>query len=138
MRRPVIVSLVLAAVAIAVGVVLLVHLTGGSGNRAAAIEDEAHPSTPPSGRVVVLSRTMPSPSTGTHLNAELVSGSVPAAGSRATVLDDTNCAPDKQGISHCNNPLRLASGRRVMIIHPHSMMDVPCLTRGEHVQLVWR
>ena len=57
---------------------------------------------------------------------------------RATVLDDLDCAPDSTGISHCHNPLLLADGRRVEIVHPHSMAVVPCLTRGEHVRLGWQ
>ena len=143
-RRAVIVGLGVVAVAAHVRVVSLVVLAGGgSGGRAgsrpvAASSDAAHPATPSSGRVVVLSAAMPPPSTGTHLSAQLVSGSVPAAGSEATVLDDLNCAPDASGVSHCRNPLVLADGRRVEIVHPHSMAVVPCLTRGEHVRLVWQ
>jgi hypothetical protein len=129
--------LIAAGLAAVVGSVSLAYVaTGGSGGQPAAAYS-AHPATSPSGRVVRLSRTLPLPSTGTHLNAQLISGSVPAAGIEATVLADLDCTPDADGISHCHNPLRLADGRRAEIIHPHSMMVVPCLTQGEHVRLVW-
>lgn len=131
----------LAAVALSIAAVSLVYLLrgspGGSARAPAAVES-GHPSTAPSGRLVVLSRAMPAPSTGAHLNAKLISGTVPAAGSEATVLADLDCAANAAGISHCRNPLRLADGRRVEVIHPHSMAVVPCLTAGERVRLVWR
>lgn len=132
-----------AAFAALVGVLSLVDVeTGGSGARSTpkptATAGAAHPVAPPAGRVVRLSRSLPPPSAGTHLNAQLISGSVPAAGIGATVLADLDCTPDANGISHCHNPLRLANGRRVEIVHPHSMMVVPCLTRGERVRLVWQ
>lgn len=145
MRRPaVVVSVGVAALAVVAAAVSLVYLGGGRSagppaeRASATAADRAHPSTPPTGRLVVVSRTMPAPSTGAHLNAQLVSGSVPVAGSEATVLDDLDCAPDAAGISHCRNPLVLADGRRVEVIHPHSMAVVPCLTAGERVRLVWR
>lgn len=143
-RGAVVVSIGFAAVAAVVAGILLPSLgSGRSGGEtssppAVAAADAAHPTLPSRGRVVVLSRTMPPPSTGAHLNARLLSGSVPASGSEATVLDDLDCAPDAAGISHCRNPLVLADGQRVEVIHPHSMAAVPCLTRGEHVRLVWR
>jgi hypothetical protein len=86
-RGAVIVSIGFAALAAVVGAVLFVSLgSGGSSGRAASPPladpaDTAHPTPPPSGRLVVLSRTMPPPSTGARLNAQLVSGSVPASGS---------------------------------------------------------
>lgn len=139
-------ALAIAATVLGVGIGLAVFLPltrGGSGTVLVANASltagaaTAQPG-PPQGRIVMLSRTMPLPSTGRQLHAKLVSGSVPAAGSDAVVLNDLDCAPDAAGFSHCRNPLRLANGQRVVVIHPHSMADVPCLTRGEHVRLVWR
>src|SRR5690242_14302939 len=52
---------------------------------------------------------------------------------RATVLSDTNCTPDRQGVSHCLNRMRLANNKVILAIHDHSMMNMPCLSPGEHV-----
>ena len=52
---------------------------------------------------------------------------------RATVMTDTRCGPDARGISHCINRMQLANGRMVTAIHDHRMMDMPCLSPGEHV-----
>jgi hypothetical protein len=38
----------------------------------------------------------------------LTKGRMPARATSATVLTDTNCAADRNGISHCANILRLA------------------------------
>lgn len=144
MRRPIPFVILGTALAVLAGAASFASLGGGRSAPAtkapapASAADRAHPATPPTGRLVVLSRTMPAPSTGSHLNAQLVSGSVPAAGSEATVLDDLDCAPDAAGISHCRNPLLLADGRHVEVIHPHAMAVVPCLTAGERVRLVWQ
>ena len=54
---------------------------------------------------------------------------------RATVLTDTRCTPDRQGVSHCLNRMRLANGATVTVVHDHRMMDMPCLSPGEHVLL---
>jgi len=54
---------------------------------------------------------------------------------RATVLTDTRCNPDGRGVSHCLNRMRLASGAVVTVVHDHRMMDMPCLSPGEHVML---
>lgn len=78
--------------------------------------------------------TVPSP-TPSHLNAELVEGTMPATAAVATVLTDTNCAPDEAGISHCLNELRLADGSRLLLRHHHDMSIVPCLSPGEQVRI---
>jgi hypothetical protein len=54
---------------------------------------------------------------------------------RATVLTDTRCDPDVRGVSHCLNRVRLAGGAVVTVVHDHRMMDMPCLSPGEHVTL---
>ena len=53
----------------------------------------------------------------------------------ATVLSDTRCNPDAKGVSHCLNRLRPAGGAVVTVVHDHRMMDMPCLSPGEHVTL---
>ena len=65
----------------------------------------------------------------------LVRGKMPRRATSATVLTDTNCAPDAYGVSHCLNALRLVSGRRIVVRHDHSMMNDPCLVPGERVRV---
>jgi hypothetical protein len=60
-------------------------------------------------------------------------GKLPATPTTAKVLTDTNCAADRNGISHCSNILRLASGRAITVRHDHSMMNDPCVSPGERV-----
>lgn len=56
----------------------------------------------------------------------------------AVVLTDTRCDADAQGVSHCLNRMRLADGTVVLAEHDHRMMDMPCLSPGEHVVLTPR
>jgi hypothetical protein len=65
----------------------------------------------------------------------LTKGKRPATATTATVVSDTDCAADRNGISHCANILRLASGRRITVRHDHSMMNDPCLSPGERVHV---
>ena len=57
---------------------------------------------------------------------------------RAVVLTDRRCNPDAHGVSHCLNRMRLANGTVVTVVHDHRMMDMPCLSPGEHVTLTPR
>ena len=65
----------------------------------------------------------------------LTKGKMPRRPTTATVLTDTDCAADRNGVSHCSNILRLASGRRITVRHDHKMMNDPCLTPGERVRV---
>jgi len=65
----------------------------------------------------------------------LTKGRTPARATIATVVTDTNCAADRNGISHCANILQLASGRRITVRHDHSMMNDACLSPGERVRI---
>jgi hypothetical protein len=76
----------------------------------------------------------PSPS-ATDLHAGLEEGQLPAGTVEATVLTDEDCAPDRHGVSHCRNVVRLAGGATVVLRHPHEMHHVPCLEPGETVLL---
>lgn len=67
--------------------------------------------------------------------SDLRQGELPAGASLATVLTDTNCEPDAQGVSHCLNELQLESGR-VTVQHHHAMMEVPCMSPGEQVNVI--
>jgi hypothetical protein len=62
-----------------------------------------------------------------------VAGSRPIAPVAATVLTDENCEPDRFGVSHCINRLRLAGGRALTVRHDHNMGNDPCLSPGEQV-----
>lgn len=57
---------------------------------------------------------------------------------RAVVLTDTRCNPDARGVSHCLNRMRLADGTVVTVQHDHRMMNMPCLSPGEHVTVTPR
>lgn len=67
---------------------------------------------------------------------QIYRGSAPPAGVRiaGTVLTDTDCAPDAQGLSHCHNRIDLANGQEIEIINTHIMSRHPCLSPG---QAVW-
>jgi hypothetical protein len=72
---------------------------------------------------------------GEILLTNLVGGVMPAGARRATVLTDSNCAPDADGVSHCLNELQIGDAR-VMVQHHHDMSAVPCLTPGETVNVL--
>lgn len=130
--KKLLVVLPLAALA---ATVAFVAFTRGESDSAVAppAADPAH--TPPAQtRVLVVSRTMPEPSSpGMTLHGRLVHGAMPHAQIRGTVLTDSECTPDMTGISHCRNEIRLADGSTIAVRHPHDMADVPCLSPGEHV-----
>jgi hypothetical protein len=67
-------------------------------------------------------------------SVQLIRGLVPHR-MRATVLTDTRCTPDRHGVSHCLNRMRLANGRYITVVHNHRMMYMPCLSPGERVVL---
>jgi hypothetical protein len=54
---------------------------------------------------------------------------------RAVVLTDTRCNPDQIGVSHCLNRIRPAHGKTILVVRNHRMMDMPCLSPGEHIFL---
>lgn len=53
----------------------------------------------------------------------------------ATVLTDTHCAPDAQGLSHCHHVLRLPNGMRITVIDTHRMTINRCLQPGNTLSL---
>lgn len=65
----------------------------------------------------------------------LKSGKIPSGAIRAVVETDTDCTPDANGISHCNNRLRFFDGQSLDVRHDHNMKIYPCLTPGETVEL---
>ena len=64
-------------------------------------------------------------------------GDMPTAGAvvAGTVKNDTNCAPDAQGLSHCHNVIALADGGAVEAIHVHAMGRHPCLFPGQRLSI---
>jgi len=76
--------------------------------------------------------------TGGHYVAPVIEGSIEAlaTGSRVgTVLTDTNCTPDSQGLSHCHNGIGFDDGSRITIVDNHQMSSHRCLRPGEHVRI---
>ena len=120
-------SLILLAAAGLVGMRLLSSQSAGT---------DPHGTALPTARTVQLSFAMPPPSNFDGLHARLVSGTMPAAATSATVLSDEQCQPDATGMSQCLNRLRLPDGSEMAVRHPHVMSQVPCLAPGEQVQLV--
>ena len=75
---------------------------------------------------------------GGHYVAPVIAGSVQslASGSRiGTVLTDTDCTPDAQGLSHCHNGIGFDDGSRITIQDNHQMSRHRCLRPGERVRV---
>jgi hypothetical protein len=70
-----------------------------------------------------------------YLMTNLRAGQIPAGATSATVLTDTNCTPDADGISHCLNDLQVGDAV-VTVQHHHAMAEIPCLSPGETVTLM--
>ncbi|WP_026793063.1 hypothetical protein [Pleomorphomonas oryzae] len=68
---------------------------------------------------------------------QLVRGALPVGSLSVSgvVESDSNCTPDAQGISHCNNIITLANGSEIEVIHNHAMMDHECLAPGQKLSL---
>jgi hypothetical protein len=128
------------------GIILVVALAGCGGSSSGSSPTSAKtPSTATPGAAksaaaklrtvrVYASEPAPSPS-ATDLRARVEKGTLPSGTVKATVLSDENCEPDAQGISHCRNRVRLASGQTLTLRHPHDMNKVPCLAPGEKILL---
>ena len=66
---------------------------------------------------------------------DLVAGGAPSAPVNATVVTDESCTPDRYGISHCLNILRLRDGSQILVQHSHNMSKYACLSPGETVRV---
>jgi hypothetical protein len=68
---------------------------------------------------------------------QLFKGDMPLAGAvvAGTVKNDSNCAPDAQGLSHCHNVITLADGGVIEAIHVHAMGRHPCLFPGQRLSI---
>lgn len=123
------------AIPLAIAVVILATRPGDGGSPDGLTSETS--ASPQAQRTVAVSNAyMPRPSEpGATLNALRITGRIPGRPEGGTVLTDDDCAPDARGISRCVNRIRLGSGRRLSVRHPHRMMEVPCLSPGELVRV---
>ncbi len=66
---------------------------------------------------------------------QLLKGGVPAGETAitGTILSDTDCAADADGINHCKNEIRLEDGSMLKGVNNHRMSVNRCLKPGETV-----
>jgi hypothetical protein len=67
--------------------------------------------------------------------APVLEGDVPFVAVSAIVASDTDCAPDEEGLSHCQNTIMLADGMAITIQNTHAMARYRCLAPGETVSV---
>lgn len=136
MRLRLFIAIAAVAIAAAAGVLVL----GGREEAAntSPIPAPEHPlAVSAAARTVIVSRTMPMPSAHERrLSAMLDEGTMPDRAMMAEVMTDSDCSPDARMISRCRNEVRLASGRQIVLRHPHDMTTIPCLAPGERVRLI--
>jgi hypothetical protein len=126
--------LTLSIAATIIVALLLILVAGNAGQRPAAAvphfwEDPAIRT------IVIADRDVELEKNGDILLTDLLNGEVPAGARQATVLSDSNCEPDENGISHCLNHLQIGD-RQVLVQHHHDMRVVPCLSPGETVNII--
>lgn len=76
--------------------------------------------------------------TGGRYVAPVITGSPSELGGGArsgTVLSDTDCTPDAQGLSHCHNGVAFDGGGEITIMDSHQMSRHRCLRPGERVRV---
>ncbi|TLP42300.1 hypothetical protein FDK21_20000 [Cohaesibacter sp. CAU 1516] len=68
---------------------------------------------------------------------QILEGTLPEAGRSVTakVLSDSNCAPDEEGINHCENEIKMPDGSKLKGIDHHRMSVNRCLRAGEKVTI---
>ena len=68
---------------------------------------------------------------------QVVKGQLPKPGKpiTGTVTSDTNCDADVQGLSHCNNNIKLPNGSEILVIDTHNMHRNRCLGPGDQLKL---
>jgi hypothetical protein len=69
------------------------------------------------------------------VRVDLIEGAIPAALSRGIVRTDLDCEADQAGFSHCRNQVTVGSSK-VEVRHTHRMMEEPCLSPAEEVNLM--
>ena len=131
--------LVLSTIVLFIATVIAISSVGGgtSAPQSGQYVREHPVSVPSNVRTVRISSTMPMPSAHPRrLSSMLEQGVMPRHATTGEVLSDTECAPDRDSISHCRNEVRLPDGDTIVLRHPHRMADVPCLAPGETVRLL--
>lgn len=93
----------------------------------------AEPTIPPG---VALTSWFDNGKGGIHV-LQLREGNAPPAGVRITgsVLTDTDCEPDAQGLNHCHNDIDLGNGRVIAVTNNHAMNRYPCLQPGQRLSI---
>lgn len=66
---------------------------------------------------------------------QVIQGKAPKGQLTATVMSDTDCAADAQGVSHCHNILKLPNGTQITVIDSHNMHRFRCLGEGDRLTL---
>ncbi len=72
---------------------------------------------------------------GRYLLQILQGNGPPTTDTTGVVASDTDCEPDAQGFSHCQNEIDLPNGTRMTAINTHQMQQYPCLEPGQKLQL---
>ncbi|WP_114010879.1 hypothetical protein [Cohaesibacter intestini] len=74
---------------------------------------------------------------GGKYTLQILEGTLPEAGTSVTakVLSDSNCAPDEEGINHCENVIKMPDGSKLKGIDNHRMSVNRCLRAGETVTI---
>ena len=52
-----------------------------------------------------------------------------------TVVSDTDCDADADGLSHCHNEIQLPGGKSITVINTHNMHVNRCLGGGDRIEL---
>ena len=68
---------------------------------------------------------------------QVIGGSLPRNAKTlvGTVVSDTDCDPDAQGLSHCHNEILLPGGKKLTVIDSHNMHNYRCLGGGDRIEL---
>lgn len=116
------------------GVLLGVLALGAAAAFAGALQPQGQPPPIPFG--VAMKSWQDNGRDGRYV-LQLVKGQAPERGTSAsgTVMSDTDCDADAQGLSHCNNIIRLADGSQVTVIDTHNMHRYRCLGAGDRLTL---
>jgi hypothetical protein len=54
---------------------------------------------------------------------------------KGKVLNDANCDPDSEGLSHCKVTVALENGKQIEFEMTHNMMNYPCLDLQSTIKL---
>lgn len=68
---------------------------------------------------------------------QVIQGQAPKGGETvtATVVSDTDCDADAEGLSHCHNIIELPDGSKFTVIDSHNMHRYRCLGPGDKISV---